>query len=425
MTELVPNKLACLGEILVVLQIEEAILGPGRLSRRVSWGLAGLIWLLTQGLTRYFTPFTLPAVLFSTVRYGGFTLLFGGSVRRKLLSILVFGGFLMLYGDFTGLLLAALYGKDFGAIWYSNLAGLVYGVLSNLLVFCAIRVLRRQIREIDAAQRVMSGSYLLVIILTSVVLAELSQISQQYTFLVFICVGFLLAAGIYLVLFVVLSRKNVQARRAGEAIQLEQARADALMASYQTQRKMTHEFTNHLEAMRHYLEQQDVQGAKDYLAELSGSIMGATMVVNTHNPLMDSLLSRGYQSAAEKNLQMSFDLCDLRYFPLQDTELVTVMCNLLDNAIRAAENGQFSTAPHISVRIRQSEEEFVVSVRNQTARPLEWNGTGLPPSTKQEPGHGIGLGNVCAVIERHQGEHTISCRDGWFCFTFALPYSSS
>ena len=59
----------------------------------------------------------------------------------------------------------------------------------------------------------------------------------------------------------------------------------------------------------------------------------ATAVVNTHNPL----LSIEYRDAAKHKVQLRLDLCDLEHFPLRDTELVTVMCNLLDNAIRAAE----------------------------------------------------------------------------------------
>lgn len=417
-----PNFLACLGEFLAVLQIEDAVLGPGRLPRKAAWGAAVVYWLLTLELTRYFVPFTLGGILFHMVQYGICTLLFGGTIRRKLFTMMVFGGLLILYGDFMGLILAILFKKEFAEIWYSNLAGVFYGVMSSLLAFLLTRLIRRQLQETDAAQKVMSGSYLMVIILTSVVLAELSRISRQYTFLVFICMGFLLAAAIYMILFVVLNRNTQQARRAREAAQLEQARADALMASYQTQRKMTHEFTNHLDVMSSYLDQQDIQGAKDYLARLSDHVLDSTLVVNTHNPLMDSLLSREYHAAGEKNVQMSFDLCDLRSFPLQDAELATVMCNLLDNAICAAEGAD---PPQVMVRIRRSEQEFVVSVRNRMARPLEWNGKGLPPSTKGEPGHGMGLSNVFTVVERHRGEHTISCREGWFCVTFALPHSSS
>ena len=63
----------------------------------------------------------------------------------------------------------------------------------------------------------------------------------------------------------------------------------------------------------------------------------ATAVVNTHNPLLDALLSTEYRDAAKHKVQLRLDLCDLEHFPLRDTELVTVMCNLLDNAIRAAE----------------------------------------------------------------------------------------
>ena len=59
----------------------------------------------------------------------------------------------------------------------------------------------------------------------------------------------------------------------------------------------------------------------------------ATAVVNTHNPL----LSTEYRDAAKHKVQLRLDLCDLEHFPLRDTELVTVMCNLLDSAIRAAE----------------------------------------------------------------------------------------
>ncbi len=70
-----------------------------------------------------------------------------------------------------------------------------------------------------------------------------------------------------------------------------------------------------------------------FFAGDGGHRTSATAVVNTHNPL----LSTEYRDAAKHKVQLRLDLCDLEHFPLRDTELVTVMCNLLDNAIRAAE----------------------------------------------------------------------------------------
>ena len=74
-----------------------------------------------------------------------------------------------------------------------------------------------------------------------------------------------------------------------------------------------------------------------FFAGDGGHRTSATAVVNTHNPLLDALLSIEYRDAAKHKVQLRLDLCDLEHFPLRDTELGTVMCNLLDNAIRAAE----------------------------------------------------------------------------------------
>ena len=41
----------------------------------------------------------------------------------------------------------------------------------------------------------------------------------------------------------------------------------------------------------------------------------AMAVVNTHNPLLDALLSTEYRDAAKHKVQLSFDLCDLEHFP--------------------------------------------------------------------------------------------------------------
>ena len=82
---------------------------------------------------------------------------------------------------------------------------------------------------------------------------------------------------------------------------------------------------------------------------------------------------------------MNFDLCDLRQFPLSNTDMVTVISNLLDNAIRAAAQAD---PPQINVRIKQMDGEYVVSVRNRVREDVPLHGDELPASTKQEPGTG-------------------------------------
>ena len=114
---------------------------------------------------------------------------------------------------------------------------------------------------------------------------------------------------------------------------------------------------------------------------------------------------------------MYFDLSDLKDIPLDRTHLVIVVSNLLNNAIEAAAQ---AAPPEVHVRMKKTEGELVISVRNRVRQNVEIPEGQLPRSTKREPGHGMGLANVCAVLEAHNAEYTLSCRDNWFRFTCAF-----
>ena len=95
-----------------------------------------------------------------------------------------------------------------------------------------------------------------------------------------------------------------------------------------------------------------------------------------------------------------------------------VVSNLLNNAIDAAAQAD---PPEVYFRMRKTEEELLLSVRNRVREDLDLPDSQLPRSTKKEPGHGIGLWNVTDVLRKYQGEYAISCRDRWFRFTCSVP----
>lgn len=109
-----------------------------------------------------------------------------------------------------------------------------------------------------------------------------------------------------------LNEQVVQRKDSEYQARLEQERAEALLDSYTTQRRLTHEFTNHTEALSLMLQQGDVEGAKAYLADVGRTIQANTAILNSHNPLLDALLSKKYEEAARRGVMMYFDLSDLR-----------------------------------------------------------------------------------------------------------------
>ena len=143
-----------------------------------------------------------------------------------------------------------------------------------------------------------------------------------------------------------------------------------------------------------------------------------TTIMDTHNPLLDSILSKKYEEAAQKGVTVYFDLCDLKEIPFDGMDMVIVLSNLLDNAIRAAAQ---ALPPEVHVRIRKTPEEYLISVRNRVQEDLLLEEGKLPGTTKKESGHGMGLANVQDVLRKYGAEYTVSCRDRWFRFTCAIP----
>ena len=410
--------LPCAGEFLAALQIQAAMLGRGRLPRWAAAVLALGLWMISQLLWGDYEAYSARALIFNAARFFAASLLFGGTVVDKLFSVVLCGIIILGYGNLLGSLGSMVWGIDFSETWSMPFSVLIYGVVLNAVAWMSVRVLKKCRPFVDPRQRLAANLYLCVAAGLNVILTAFGKMADQPGLMLLICIGLALSVTVYLILMALFSTQTLQAGQVQAQMKMEQERADALMESYQTQRRLTHEFTNHMDAVNFYLEQGDVEGARAYLASISQRVAAGTAVVNTNNPLLDALLSKEYRKAVQKGVMLQFDLCDLKWFPLRTADLVTVMCNLLDNAVEAAAS---ASPPQITLRIKQMEGEYLVSVRNRVKRDLVLDAGTLPSSTKAESGHGMGLANVCGVLERCGGTYTISCKDRWFCFTFTLP----
>lgn len=350
----------------------------------------------------------------------GTSLLYEGTASERFFSCVVGGIFLLLVDSILLYALASLFAcKPVDIFHIPSILPfftLCEFMLGNLIRIAVIHWKRRQ--RFTLPFLVVSVFYPLVSIVINALLLFYNRNTDTPAYLIGISVGLLLSLSAHFLMMTMLSDQTAQSEQAHLQAAVEQERAEALMESYTTQRRLTHEFSNHLDSLYFMLEQGDVAEAKKYLSKLNKSVASATAVVNTHNPLLDSILSRKYEEAAAKGVTLYFDLTDLRDLTLEKTDLVIVVSNLLNNAIEAAAQ---TDQPEIHVRIKRSADEYILSVRNRVRENVEIPEGGLPHSTKKEPGHGMGLANVRDVLARYGAEYTLSCRENWFRFTCAVP----
>lgn len=410
----------CVVQWCTFLAVHWACLGRGKVRRPFFW--AALITAATFVLSIWvdFGFFSMRSILWNILYLLVTAQLFGGTLRLKLWSCLINGVMCLLTENAVIYLYSLFTGVPPQETW-KHLTGAAVFVTAILCAGAAVSYLVRKWqmkRGLEPLQMLVAGFFPTVVVILNILLMVSGGTFDATRLSIFFTVGLTVAVMVHLLLVQMLNEQVVQRKDSQYRAALERERAEALMDSYTTQRRLTHEFTNHTEALALMLQQGDVDGAREYLATVSKTIQNNTSILNTHNPLLDALLSKKYEEASKRGVMMYFDLSDLRDVPLEPTDLVILVANLLNNAIEAASQAD---PPEVHVRFRRTGTELLLSVRNRVQKDLELVDGQLPHSTKQEPGHGMGMLNVQEVLDRCHAEYTFSCRDRWFRFTCSVP----
>lgn len=386
---LLMGHLVCIGQWAAFIMVDHAFLGRGRRFRfPCLWAALLAAVFLAASIRHDIGFFNIGSVILNVIYLLVTVLFFGGSWNQKLSACLVNGIMCLLTENTVSYTFAWCKHIPVREVWRyrSCLFLLVAAVVgAGLLAAYIIRRWRRE-QALTPLQMLVMSFFPGIVVVLNIVQMVNDQMLLQQTLMV-------------------------------EAVRQKKS-AEALLESYKTQRRLTHEFTNHTEALALLLQQGDYEGAKAYLSTLTKTIAANTTIMNTHNPLLDALLSKKYEEASRKGVMVYFDLPDLQDMPMGQTDLVIVLSNLLNNAIEAAAQAD---PPEVYVRMRKSEDEVVLSVRNRVEKDLNLADGQLPRISQKGAGHGFGLWNVRDVLKKYGGEYTISCRGCWFRFTCTIP----
>lgn len=418
--EMMLGHLVCLVQGNAFILVEWAYLGRGKLRWPVLWAELLCMGQLGLSLATGMSFFNVQSVLLNVLYLFVTAQLFGGNFADKLTACLINGTMCLLVENTVNYTYSWFTGVRTGEAW-QHPGCLIALCAANLIVGAAVAhslYSWNQKCALQPLQALVMSFFPGVAVVLNIVLMVTGTQQPATRMTMLLTFGMSVAVLVHIAIVQMFNDQVVQGQASHFQAALEQQRAEALMESYTAQRRLTHEFTNHIAALDALLRQGDLTGAQEYLSSVSKVVAAGTTILDTHNPLLDSLLSRKYEEAAQQGVELYFDLCDLKDLPFCGTDLVIVISNLLDNAIRAAAQAK---PPEVYLRARRNEEEYLISVRNRVQKDLELVDGELPRSTKAEPGHGMGLVNVREVLDRCRCEYTLSCRDRWFRFTCAVP----
>lgn len=179
-------------------------------------------------------------------------------------------------------------------------------------------------------------------------------------------------------------------------------------------RKMRHDMKAHLSAVDYYLQQGNVQRARNYLNGEKEVVNGiASPAFDVGNELVSALLTAEKKKMGEDIALRCEGMFPVEGKKISDYDLCTIFSNLLSNAKEACEKLK-GKKRKIYLWIGKKNGKTLILVEN----PIEWDidvKKIVRGSTKKEKkNHGYGLLNVKETVERNGGTFEIRVQDEKF-----------
>lgn len=213
-----------------------------------------------------------------------------------------------------------------------------------------------------------------------------------------------------------------------EIARLKQDQAEILDRDYQALRqtyadnaKLYHDLHNHIEAIYQCLTQGDIKEATRYCEDLRTPVREISQTVWTGDKAIDYLISSKMALAEQEHIKTKVNIEYPHNTNIRSVDLTTILGNLLDNALEAAE-----TAPELlrflHLTVRRINAMLIIKVENGYGEaPTQKNGN-LLTSKMDKASHGWGLKSVQTAAERYDGAINTEYADGIFKTVVTLSF---
>jgi signal transduction histidine kinase len=192
---------------------------------------------------------------------------------------------------------------------------------------------------------------------------------------------------------------------------------------YDELRKLRHDFHNHILVLNTIADKHKVQDLKEYVNSLGETHQRTSAVTQTGNIAFDSVLNAKIFYAQKKGIDIKLNAKLPERLPLNETEIISLIGNLLDNAIEACKRVKQETegAPvHVSVDISyHGEGDIGIKIENSAPPPKLIKGHYV--TSKDARKHGFGMAQIDSIVARYGGRVYRDFADCVFTTTILIP----
>lgn len=213
--------------------------------------------------------------------------------------------------------------------------------------------------------------------------------------------------------------KLVDRRIAAYQSDLVQTHYDEVENMYRKMRGWRHDYRNHIQVLKSYAAEGDLDAVRRYLDELDTDLATVDTVVKTGNKMTDAILNSKISLARSKNISVTADARVPVALTTAELDLCIILGNLFDNAIEASLE---LPEPQRLIRVYMDMKntQLYISFTNMASGKKQRKESGRFRTTKGE-GHGFGLVRIDTIVERYGGYLSRNSEEGAFTTEILLP----
>lgn len=189
---------------------------------------------------------------------------------------------------------------------------------------------------------------------------------------------------------------------------------------YREMRAWRHDYHNHIQTMKAYLELGKYEDMKQYLNDLDKDLTSIDNVLKTGNIMVDAILNTKLSLAINQGININAKATVPSKLRVSDIDLSVIIGNLMDNAMEAAIKLENPEDRFIRVYIREMKEQLYISVTNSVGGEVKKTGLGYI-STKLAKNHGFGLKRVDSIVAKYNGFINRQNEESVFATEIMLP----
>ena len=179
-----------------------------------------------------------------------------------------------------------------------------------------------------------------------------------------------------------------------------------------------HDLRHHMQYVSGCLESGRLEQAQEYIHGLSSEIEAGKVVAFCENEAVNLIFSAFAERAKKQGIAIKIKASIPKVLPISESDLCVLLSNGMENALHACVKLKENALPaDIEVSAYEKNGKLFVQMINSCTEDIPFD-HGIPVT--DEPGHGIGIRSICALVERHHGIYNFSVKDGKFILRVSL-----